>query len=79
MKLSPYCPLTGQVSLPVTDIKPDLETFIVLNAVHLLLIIYLSRIDNLLNNASVGSEYIRNTIWGRGGGFNRVFILNKTD
>lgn len=53
------------------DINLDLETFIVLNAVSLLLTTYLSPIGNLMNNASIGPEYSERNLKGE---VNRVFI-----
>lgn len=41
----------------MTDINLDLETFMVLNAVSLLLIIYLSPTGNVMSNASAGSGH----------------------
>lgn len=70
-KLVPYWLLTGQLSTPVTDINLDLQTFMVLNAVSLLLIIYLSPTGNAMNNASAGSGHSKRGLKGEA---DRVFI-----
>lgn len=55
----------------MTDINLDLETFMVLNAVSLLLIIYLSPTGNVMNNASAGSGHSKRGLKGEA---DRVFI-----
>lgn len=63
-KLVPHWLLTGPVSTPVTDINLDWETLMVLNAVSLLLIIYLSPTGNVMSHASAGSGHSQRGLKG---------------
>lgn len=67
-KLVPSWLLTGQASTPVTDLNLDLETFMVLNAASLLLIIYLSPTGNVMNNSSAGSGHSKRGLKGEADG-----------